>query len=131
VLCRAVLCCAVQGASDGDANSNQAAGADAGGGNDAATSELMRVFNKADFDQMQAVGQFNLGFIIAKLRGDLFIVDQHAAGDPGRLAGAAAPGEEEFRRGGEGGRERGEEGACLPRSSSPTPPGWCSIRVIL
>ena len=27
---------------------------------------------------MQIVGQFNLGFIIAELRGDLFILDQHA-----------------------------------------------------
>jgi DNA mismatch repair protein PMS2 len=45
----------------------------------------MRVFNKADFAEMQSVGQFNLGFIIAKLRGDLFIVDQHAAGG-GRTA---------------------------------------------
>jgi DNA mismatch repair protein PMS2 len=43
----------------------------------------MRVFNKASFAQMQAVGQFNLGFIIARLQGDLFIVDQHAAGGPG------------------------------------------------
>jgi hypothetical protein len=43
----------------------------------------MRVFNKADFAEMQSVGQFNLGFIIARLRGDLFIVDQHAAGEGG------------------------------------------------
>lgn len=28
---------------------------------------------------MRIVGQFNLGFIIAKLNSDLFIVDQHAA----------------------------------------------------
>lgn len=28
---------------------------------------------------MQVVGQFNLGFIIARLNYDLFIVDQHAA----------------------------------------------------
>lgn len=27
---------------------------------------------------MQIVGQFNLGFIITELRGDLFILDQHA-----------------------------------------------------
>jgi DNA mismatch repair ATPase MutL len=58
-------------------------GAAAAAANDAATSELMRVFNKADFAEMQSVGQFNLGFIIARLRGDLFIVDQHAAGDGG------------------------------------------------
>lgn len=29
---------------------------------------------------MVPCGQFNLGFIIAKLGNDLFIVDQHAAG---------------------------------------------------
>jgi DNA mismatch repair ATPase MutL len=57
-----------------------AAAADGSGPPDAATSELMRVFNKASFGQMRAVGQFNLGFIIARLQGDLFIVDQHAAG---------------------------------------------------
>lgn len=28
---------------------------------------------------MEVVGQFNLGFIIARLSSDLFIVDQHAA----------------------------------------------------
>ena len=28
---------------------------------------------------MEVVGQFNLGFIIARLSQDLFIVDQHAA----------------------------------------------------
>ena len=33
----------------------------------------------------QALGQFNLGFIIARLGRDLFIVDQHASG--GRRAG--------------------------------------------
>ncbi len=27
---------------------------------------------------MKVVGQFNLGFIIAKLDNDLFIIDQHA-----------------------------------------------------
>ena len=28
---------------------------------------------------MEVVGQFNLGFIIARIKSDLFIVDQHAA----------------------------------------------------
>ena len=28
---------------------------------------------------MEVVGQFNLGFIIARLNADLFIIDQHAA----------------------------------------------------
>ncbi|KAG0603735.1 hypothetical protein M758_10G116800 [Ceratodon purpureus] len=45
----------------------------------AATKELERSFNKADFKQMKVVGQFNLGFILAKLDQDLFIVDQHAS----------------------------------------------------
>jgi len=30
------------------------------------------------FSKMEILGQFNLGFIIAKLERDLFIVDQHA-----------------------------------------------------
>ncbi|KAG2312078.1 hypothetical protein Bca52824_023635 [Brassica carinata] len=45
----------------------------------AATFELERLFRKEDFRRMQVLGQFNLGFIIAKLDRDLFIVDQHAA----------------------------------------------------
>ncbi|KAI0764134.1 hypothetical protein BC629DRAFT_1583879 [Irpex lacteus] len=63
---------------------------------DAAASEtLSRVINKADFATMDVIGQFNLGFIIARrrqypladgsqaqaesTRDDLFIIDQHAA----------------------------------------------------
>ena len=30
------------------------------------------------FKVMEVLGQFNLGFIIAKLDNDLFIIDQHA-----------------------------------------------------
>ncbi|CAM8924789.1 unnamed protein product [Rhodiola kirilowii] len=45
----------------------------------AATTELERLFRKEDFGRMQVIGQFNLGFIIARLDEDLFIVDQHAA----------------------------------------------------
>ncbi|WCJ21359.1 DNA mismatch repair protein putative [Euphorbia peplus] len=45
----------------------------------AATTELERLFRKHDFGRMKVIGQFNLGFIIAKLDQDLFIVDQHAA----------------------------------------------------
>ncbi|KAF8265868.1 hypothetical protein EI94DRAFT_1685081 [Lactarius quietus] len=53
-----------------------------------ATATLSRVLSKADFGSMRVVGQFNLGFIVARLRktdavgaanDDLFIVDQHAA----------------------------------------------------
>ena len=43
-------------------------------------SQLTRVVSKQDFAQMNVVGQFNLGFIIAQLgASDLFIIDQHAA----------------------------------------------------
>ncbi|GBE87291.1 DNA mismatch repair protein [Sparassis crispa] len=54
-----------------------------------AVETLSRVIDKADFGVMEVVGQFNLGFIIARRRkeaaegvpamDDLFIVDQHAA----------------------------------------------------
>ncbi|CAG9467890.1 unnamed protein product [Pedinophyceae sp. YPF-701] len=46
---------------------------------DDAGRELERVFDKKLFREMQVVGQFNLGFIIARLGEDLFIVDQHAS----------------------------------------------------
>ena len=38
----------------------------------------IRVLNKSDFERMKVLGQFNLGFIIAQLGNDLFILDQHA-----------------------------------------------------
>ncbi|KAF2073628.1 hypothetical protein CYY_005047 [Polysphondylium violaceum] len=41
--------------------------------------ELEKHFKKENFKQMKVIGQFNLGFIIAKLGQDLFIIDQHAA----------------------------------------------------
>lgn len=41
--------------------------------------ELTKQITKADFEKMEIVGQFNLGFVIVKLGNDLFIVDQHAA----------------------------------------------------
>ncbi|KAH9974897.1 hypothetical protein BGW80DRAFT_1169694, partial [Lactifluus volemus] len=52
-----------------------------------ATAALARVLSKADFSSMDVVGQFNRGFIVARLRkintegstDDLFIVDQHAS----------------------------------------------------
>lgn len=31
------------------------------------------------FAEMEILGQFNLGFIVTKLKEDLFLVDQHAA----------------------------------------------------
>ena len=59
--------------------------ADLAADNDNATATLARVLSKADFGSMRVVGQFNRGFIVARLRktdmanDDLFIVDQHAA----------------------------------------------------
>lgn len=44
-----------------------------------AEAELDRVFDKQDFRRMRVIGQFNRGFIIARLGKDLFIVDQHAS----------------------------------------------------
>ena len=37
------------------------------------------MFQKEDFASMHIIGQFNLGFILARLGNNLFIVDQHAA----------------------------------------------------
>ena len=45
----------------------------------AAASELERVFEKSQFKQLKILGQFNMGFILARLDNDLFIVDQHAS----------------------------------------------------
>ena len=39
---------------------------------------MNKMFNKSDFDKLQHVGQFNLGFILATLGNKLFILDQHA-----------------------------------------------------
>ena len=44
-----------------------------------AEEELQRVFQKDHFNAMEVIGQFNLGFILAKLGDDLFIIDQHAS----------------------------------------------------
>ncbi|KAF5287266.1 hypothetical protein FQR65_LT02139 [Abscondita terminalis] len=46
--------------------------------NKSAEEELQKQLTKDMFKKMQIIGQFNLGFIITKLEGDLFIVDQHA-----------------------------------------------------
>jgi DNA mismatch repair ATPase MutL len=51
--------------------------------NEVAEKELSRNITKKDFGLMNVVGQFNLGFIIARLdkhgTSDLFIIDQHAS----------------------------------------------------
>ncbi|KAM9305518.1 mismatch repair endonuclease PMS2 [Gastrophryne carolinensis] len=48
------------------------------GENQAAEAELRKEISKEMFSRMEIIGQFNLGFIIAKLDSDLFIIDQHA-----------------------------------------------------
>ncbi|GMR54537.1 hypothetical protein PMAYCL1PPCAC_24732, partial [Pristionchus mayeri] len=45
----------------------------------AAEKQLRRAISKSDFADMDVIGQFNSGFIITKLNGHLFIVDQHAS----------------------------------------------------
>ncbi|XP_066935235.1 mismatch repair endonuclease PMS2-like [Clytia hemisphaerica] len=47
--------------------------------NGAAEEELRRHVSKEMFSKMTVIGQFNLGFITAKLNDDLFIIDQHAS----------------------------------------------------
>lgn len=46
--------------------------------NTVAEEELKREISSTDFGKMNIIGQFNLGFIIAALDKDLFIIDQHA-----------------------------------------------------
>ena len=45
----------------------------------AAEAKLERIFEKSSFCDLQILGQFNLGFILARLGNDLFIIDQHAS----------------------------------------------------
>ena len=47
--------------------------------NTSAQEELRKNISKDMFERMEILGQFNLGFIIAKLDSDLFIIDQHAS----------------------------------------------------
>ena len=44
-----------------------------------AEAELRKEIKKQDFLSMKVYGQFNKGFIIAALKDDLFIIDQHAS----------------------------------------------------
>ncbi|XP_072522856.1 mismatch repair endonuclease PMS2 [Salminus brasiliensis] len=48
------------------------------GENQSAEDELKKEISKNMFKDMQIIGQFNLGFIITKLKSDLFMIDQHA-----------------------------------------------------
>lgn len=56
----------------------EASGADAAS-HSAAESELVRVFQRAWFADLAVIGQFNLGFVLARRGADVFIIDQHAA----------------------------------------------------
>ena len=47
--------------------------------NSSAEKELTKTISKDMFKHMEILRQFNLGFIIAKLDNDLFIIDQHAS----------------------------------------------------
>jgi DNA mismatch repair protein PMS2 len=49
--------------------------------NETAEQELNHELKKSSFKDMKIIGQFNLGFIIAKLNCNLFIVDQHASNE--------------------------------------------------
>lgn len=48
------------------------------GENQTAEDELKKEISKDMFKEMEIIGQFNLGFIITKIKSDLFIIDQHA-----------------------------------------------------
>ncbi|KAK3528488.1 hypothetical protein QTP70_000308 [Hemibagrus guttatus] len=48
------------------------------GENQSAEDELKKEISKDMFKEMEIIGQFNLGFIVTKLKSDLFIIDQHA-----------------------------------------------------
>ncbi|XP_056641281.1 mismatch repair endonuclease PMS2 isoform X1 [Diorhabda sublineata] len=47
--------------------------------NKLAEEELQKQIKQSDFSDMVILGQFNKGFIITKLKDDLFIIDQHAS----------------------------------------------------
>lgn len=47
--------------------------------NKSAEEELQKQIKKSDFSEMTVIGQFNKGFIVTKLKDDLFLIDQHAS----------------------------------------------------
>ncbi|XP_054011244.1 mismatch repair endonuclease PMS2 [Hylaeus anthracinus] len=53
--------------------------------NSNAEKELKRELTKESFLKMEIIGQFNRGFIIARLKEDLFIIDQHATDEKYRF----------------------------------------------
>ncbi|BGP25673.1 ATP-binding mismatch repair protein [Rhodotorula toruloides] len=79
---------------DADGHDGELAGAGVDEQEEAAEATLSRVVSKQDFEAMEVIGQFNLGFIIARrnvvadaveecdkpeVHDDLFIIDQHAS----------------------------------------------------
>ncbi|KAJ8363841.1 hypothetical protein SKAU_G00126720 [Synaphobranchus kaupii] len=48
------------------------------GESQSAEDELKKEISKDVFREMEIIGQFNLGFIITKLKSDIFMIDQHA-----------------------------------------------------
>ncbi|KAM9426324.1 mismatch repair endonuclease PMS2 [Pholidichthys leucotaenia] len=48
------------------------------GENQSAEEELKKEISKEMFKEMEIIGQFNLGFIITKIKSDIFMIDQHA-----------------------------------------------------
>ncbi|RTG83919.1 DNA mismatch repair protein PMS2, partial [Schistosoma bovis] len=53
--------------------------------NQEAENELTTYFKKETFNSLKVIGQFNLGFIIARHNQDLFIIDQHASDEKYRF----------------------------------------------
>ncbi|XP_003393628.1 mismatch repair endonuclease PMS2 isoform X2 [Bombus terrestris] len=53
--------------------------------NSNAENELKKQLTKDSFFEMEIIGQFNLGFIITRLKEDLFIIDQHATDEKYRF----------------------------------------------
>ncbi|XP_074097113.1 mismatch repair endonuclease PMS2 [Cotesia typhae] len=53
--------------------------------NNDAEEELKKQLTKENFMEMKIIGQFNLGFIITQLDGDLFLIDQHASDEKFRF----------------------------------------------
>jgi DNA mismatch repair protein PMS2 len=82
------------GASNSDSTNMQSSGSESGNlqqtkvdTNDLSHGTILtdRKIDKADFTRMEVMGQFNKGFIIARLVDDLYIIDQHASDEKCRF----------------------------------------------
>lgn len=82
------------GASNSDSTTMQSSGSECGNlqqtkndTNDLSHGTILtdRKIDKADFTRMEVLGQFNKGFIIARLADDLYIIDQHASDEKCRF----------------------------------------------